>query len=939
MHKKNLLFIPVIILIMGAAAFLLNNTSKTTVVQKQVFAKASIAIADDPYGRIEFERKMLADPATGKIPENIRQKELKFASTLPKVENINLAKGKGINTLTWSKRGPINRGGRTRALAVDVRTNDLTHFNANTVIIIAGGASGGIYKSTDAGDTWVNKLSPDSIHSITCIAQDTRLGNEDTWYVGTGEAQGGSAGADGAPFRGDGIYKSTDNGETWTLLPSTSDGKVQTFSNQWRYINNIAVNKATGAVFAAAINGIQRSQNGGTSWVTNLSTISNNTMSDVQITSTGVIYATVPSGVDDAGISRSPDDGVTWTIITPTGFPTVYGRNVIAIAPSNEDVVYFWVYTNAGATGTQLWKYTYVSGDGSGSGGTWENFTANLPAPAGDVAGVDVQGSYNMLLKVKSDDPDFVVFGGTNLYRTTDGFSTAIPSNSGANSGTHWIGGYAIVNNITQYANHHPDQHSFVFGGSTITSMALSGSDGGISFSADVTVTNVIWEDANTGYVTSQFYAIDIDPNTVNDPVIAGGMQDNGNYITFSTDFNTDWVDWNHGGDGAFAAVRKTDADEYTIYIEAQRGWLFRHIYNSAGVLQNGFGDFIQPPYTGQFAFVNPFILDRNDNNIMYFAQGDSVLRSNDVGGGSGTPTWNVLTNATTGGSVSALAVTKSPANILFVGGSNGKILKITGANTGNPTATDISTGKGLPTGYVNCIAVDDAGVNMIVVFSNYSIKSIWSSDNGGTTWSDISGNLEENADGSGNGPSVRWISVSDFDPNNTIFYVATSTGLYSTSDIDGTSTVWAQEGSTTIGNVLSPMVKTRDSDGLVVVATHGAGIYSAKQTLVSVEDELGIPANYTLSQNYPNPFNPSTTIKFSLPQTGNVQLTLFDALGRKVKDIVNKEFSAGNHTINFNASSATGGLSSGVYFYRLQVYTPGRADNFVQTKKMILLR
>ncbi|MCH8171222.1 MAG: T9SS type A sorting domain-containing protein [Bacteroidetes bacterium] len=116
-------------------------------------------------------------------------------------------------------------------------------------------------------------------------------------------------------------------------------------------------------------------------------------------------------------------------------------------------------------------------------------------------------------------------------------------------------------------------------------------------------------------------------------------------------------------------------------------------------------------------------------------------------------------------------------------------------------------------------------------------------------------------------------------------------------------------------------------------MATHGAGVYSANQTLVSVEDELGIPTNYTLSQNYPNPFNPSTTINFSLPQTGNVQLTLFDALGRKVKDIVNKVFSVGNHSVNFNASSATGGLSSGVYFYRLQ------ADNFVQTKKMILLR
>ena len=919
MNKKNLLFLPIIILILGAAALFIFKTNNTVVVQKQSFAKASIGIADDPYGRIEFERQMLVDPATGKIPENIRAKELEFSKTLPRVEDVSLRKTKGINTLTWSKRGPINRGGRTRALGIDVRTQ-----TAPNITIIAGGVSGGIWKSTNNGATWTNKLHPDSIHSITCIAQDTRTGQENTWYVGTGEAQGSAGGGGSALFRGDGIYKSTDNGETWTLLASTSDGKIQSFSNQWRYINNIAVNKATGSVFAAAINGVQRSQNGGTSWTTNLSGLSNATMSDVQITSTGVLYATVPSGLTDAGINRSSNDGTTWTNITPAGFPSVYGRNVLAIAPSNENIVYFWVYTATGSTGTQLWKYTYVSGDGTGAGGTWTNLTSNLPAKSGSVDGTNVQGSYNMVMKVKPDNADFVLIGGTNLYRTFDGFATSVTSTGP----TNWIGGYALANNVSQYANHHPDQHSLVFLNSD-PKVVYSGHDGGISKTTDDSASTVTWTDLNTGYVTSQFYAIDIDPTTANDPVIAGGMQDNGNYLTFSTIFSTNWVDWNHGGDGAFAAVRKTGSNEYTIYLEAQKGWLWRQKYDAAG---SRTGDsFIQPSYTAEFKFVNPFILDPNNKDIMYFAQGDSVLRSNDVGGGAGTPTWSVMTNATTGGSVSALAVSKAPtANILYVGGSNGKILKITGANTGNPTATDISTGKGLPAGaYVSCIALDPANVNnVIVVFSNYSTKSLWASDDGGATWSDISGNLEASPDGSGNGPSTRWLTAVDFG-GQTVFYVATSTGLYSTSTLNGNSTVWAKEGSTTIGNVVCTMVKGRDADGLVVVGTHGTGVYSATQTVVSVEDELGVPTNYTLSQNYPNPFNPSTKINFSLPQTGQVVITLFDALGRKVKDIVNREFSIGNHSLNFNAAN----LTSGVYFYRLQ------SENFVQTKKMILMK
>lgn len=906
MNKKKLLFLPFILMILGVAAlFIYINNSVDQ--QKNNYAKATIGIADDPAGRIEWERKLLADPANGKIPENIRAKELQYAKNLPKVEDITLRKTKGINTSTWNARGPINRGGRTRALAIDVRTQ-----TAPNITIIAGGASGGIYKSTDNGATWTNKLHPDSIHSITCIAQDTRSGFEDTWYVGTGErGSNGLNGFNGELFLGDGIYKSTDNGENWTLLPSTSKATPQSFNSAFNFVFNIAVNKTNGHIFAAALNSLQRSTDGGATWSLVRGALTNNSYSDVQITSTGVIYVTFGSGLTNAGISKSTNDGATWTTITPAGFPSVYGRNVIGIAPSNENTVYFWVYTASGATGTQMWKTT----DG---GSTWTNVTSKLPAPSSPVAGINPQGSYNMVIRVKPDDPNFVIFGSTNLNRTTDGFATAVP----ATGSTNWIGGYAIANNISQYANHHPDQHSFVY----LTSnpkIVYSGHDGGISKSTDVTAANVTWSDLNTGYVTSQFYAFDIDPNTANDPVIAGGMQDNGNYSVFGSTFNTPWKDWNHGGDGGYAGVRKTGANEYTIYLEAQNGWLWRQKYNTSGT--NTDDDFIQPSYTGSFAFVNPFTLDQNVDNLMYFAQGDSVLRSTNVD--ATTPTWSVMGNGTPGASVSALATSKTPANILFIGGSNGKVMKVTGANAGDPAGTDISSG--LPTGYVSCIAVDPTDANnIIVVFSNYSVKSVWSSDDGGSTWSDISGNLEENPNGTGNGPSVRWVTAVTFG-GQTVFYAATSTGLYSTSTLNATSTVWAQEGSTVIGNVVCPMVKGREADGLVVVATHGAGVYSATQTVVSVEDELGIPTQYTLSQNYPNPFNPSTKINFSLPQTGKVVITLFDALGRKVKDIVDQEFAVGNHSLNFDASN----LTSGVYFYRLQ------SNNFVQTKKMILLR
>ena len=899
MYKKNLTVLGVGVLIVSAIMVFFYNGNKPATINS-FYAKAEMFIKDDPFARIEYERKMLADPVTGIIPDNIRAKELIFASNLPTVESVSINKE---NFAAWTLRGPINRGGRTRALGIDVRTQ-----TAPNITMIGGGVSGGIYKSTDNGVTWINKLSPSVIHSITCIAQDVFTGFEDTWYVGTGESRGSAGGGGGAFFGGDGVYKSTNNGETWDLLPSTSNGDVHSFNTAWRFVNNISVNNVTGSVFAASSNVLMRSQDAGASWSTVRSTLASSAMSEVQITSTGIIYAGIPSGFTDAGISVSLDDGEFWTTITPGGFPTVFGRIVMAIAPSNEDIVYVWVYTSEGETATQLWKF-------DASSLIWTNLTANLPATVPPVGGINVQGSYNMIIKVKPDDANFVVIGATNLYRTADGFSTQVPSSG-------WIGGYAIINNINQYANHHPDQHSLVFLNPPNSNVLYSGHDGGIGKTNNVAQAAVVWSDLGKGYITSQFYSLAIDPVTANDKVIAGGMQDNGNYTAFSDNFNTDWVDWNHGGDGAFVEVRKSSSNTYTIYLEAQNGWLWRQQYNTSGTLTAD--DLIEPPIGGPFAFINPFVLDLNNADVMYFAAGVNVIRSTNIS--ASTPAWQILSNATTGNSVTALSISKATANRLYVGTDSGEILKIDGANTGDPTAVNISAG--LPTAYVNCVYVDPANEdNIIAVFSNYSVISLWSSINGGTSWTDISGNLEENSNGSGNGPSCRWVT-SVFATGTMTYFVATSTGLYSTSNLNGTATIWAQEGSNTIGNVVSTMVKGRDSDGLVAVATHGAGIYSAS-LITSVEDGSSLPDNYTLSQNYPNPFNPSTKISFSLPQAGKVKLSLFDALGRNVQEIANKEFSAGNHSINFNAAN----LTSGVYFYRIE------AGSFVQSKKMILLK
>jgi hypothetical protein len=103
-----------------------------------------------------------------------------------------------------------------------------------------------------------------------------------------------------------------------------------------------------------------------------------------------------------------------------------------------------------------------------------------------------------------------------------------------------------------------------------------------------------------------------------------------------------------------------------------------------------------------------------------------------------------------------------------------------------------------------------------------------------------------------------------------------------------------------------------------------------ARFSPTSVLNEAGMtPNKYELVQNYPNPFNPSTTIKFSIPESGNVKVTVYDAIGRVVVTLTNNVYQTGSYKIEWNASS----YASGIYFYRLE------SRNFNMVKKMVLVK
>ncbi len=184
----------------------------------------------------------------------------------------------------------------------------------------------------------------------------------------------------GASYFGNGIYKSEDNGVTW--LPKANGGNVYTWDNDWEYVNSIGISPSDGTIFAAVNSSILRSTDGGTTWERVLGTGDQLKRSELTVNSAGHIYASISSDATNPGIYKSTTGGAlgSWTSITPAGFPTTYERVVLAHAPSDNNIVYLYAYSEGFGKfppaepkkATGFWKY-------DASGGSWVDRSANLP--------------------------------------------------------------------------------------------------------------------------------------------------------------------------------------------------------------------------------------------------------------------------------------------------------------------------------------------------------------------------------------------------------------------------------------------------------------------------------------------------------------------------------------------------------------------------------
>ncbi len=221
------------------------------------------------------------------------------------------------DTLHWYLRGPVNVGGRTRCVLVDPDDPELKTWYAGT-------AGGGIWKTVDAGQSWID-LTPE-LPNLATVALCMAPGNHDIIYAGTGEGFGGVG-----MITGDGIFRTADRGATWSRIEST-------LHTDFYYINDIVVDPDDENILIVATNtGIYRSENAGTDWETVFE--AGLPVQDLVVNPGD--SATLFAGVNTYGVIRSYDNGRTWSL-SGEGMKD-FRRISLAISPVDTS----WVYASA----------------------------------------------------------------------------------------------------------------------------------------------------------------------------------------------------------------------------------------------------------------------------------------------------------------------------------------------------------------------------------------------------------------------------------------------------------------------------------------------------------------------------------------------------------------------------------------------------------------
>ncbi|HEY7833867.1 MAG TPA: hypothetical protein VIG30_09880 [Ktedonobacterales bacterium] len=662
--------------------------------------------------------------------------KLPHASALPPVVRsgpIGYTTGNPSGPWTTMGPNPINAGGtnyagRVAALAVD-------QTNAN--IIYLGAAEGGVWKTTDGGNTWTPLTDQQASMATGAITIDPT--NHNTIYVGTGEP---NQALDN--YNGVGVLKSTDGGTHWT-----QEG-LSYFGTHTHAITNILVNPYnSNQVFVSYTNGFESgglavSTDGGASYTTVGGGFPSGDAVDGLVANTSSNPITIDATVRLSGFWRSTNGGTTWSNITAS-LPVAgsWSRSALAMAPSNHSVLYTVIIDSdfvgnvyQPASPGPAYNGGYYSTDG---GTTWHQMTS-LNQNFAD-GGAGPQGWYDLYLGVDPQADNTLYGGGVDIAVTTN----ARGATGNWQNITNVYGARGTGDNNS---NIHPDQHAIAFPAcASAPCPAYFGNDGGIYYSNNGTnadPTTVTYTDYNTsGLGISTFTGGDLGPNFANGRLAIGGTQDDGTMVFTGNTYQPEV----YGGDGGFALI--DNAHPAIMYTENFGVSLAKSV-DGGNTWNDGTGG---GTLTGSGLFYMPYVMDRgNDQHLV--AGTDSVYET-----ANGTTTWYKSSTQSFGtgfNSISAVAVGGTSGHDVFAGTTHGALWSDTHGGSGlahtfinaDPSAT-------LANHWITSITVDpnDATGNTVFVTTGFSVVGdpvghIFKSTNalsGSPTWTDIAGSLPSN--------------------------------------------------------------------------------------------------------------------------------------------------------------------------------------------------
>lgn len=497
----------------------------------------------------------------------------------------------------WTSLGPNSSDGGYAGVG---RINTVAFHPTDLNTFWVGTPGGGLWKTTDNGQSWASFTDELEAIGVSNVIIPSNYETTKTIYISTGDRNGFDT-------KSSGIYKSTDDGKTW------SKAGISFTTSSFSMVYHMLLDpQDDNHLIAATSVGLKETKNGATSWTDLGATAETLKYLEFQPGSVTTMYA-----VGSSKFYKSTDGGATWTekLSMPGGHAritvTAADPNRIYIVSADSELKKIYRSNDAGETFSEML-------DGA---------TKNLLGYKADGSDLtEGQGWYDLTIEASPKDADVVFVGGVNTWKTTDGGTNWVLAN-------HWVGNGGVQ-------TVHADKHEIVF---RSNGDMFEANDGGLYISSDGTT----FVNNSNGIVNSQIYKLDVSPTQV-----ITGLQDNGSKL-----FNgTTWKDVN-GGDGMQCIIDPTN--NQIQYSSSQNGSISKTTdawESTFFAVSENIGD-----GTLKGAWVTPYALDPNDNKTLFVAY-DEIWKSTDQG-----ETFTKISSFGVGQYMQEMAIAQSNSNYIYV--------------------------------------------------------------------------------------------------------------------------------------------------------------------------------------------------------------------------------------------------------------------------------